>query len=319
MKMLSKILFSPALLFFLFGMFVRWVTNKEVFSPTVRKCLSLYLLIAIGLKGGVLISENSEGALLIIGIFAAALILAFCQPFLGNWLLKKTTKLDKVTAAALASHYGSISLVTFIAAMSFLDQHQITYKPYMTSLMALMEVPAIFSGIFLIKKHEMTKNNEKIPFGSLIMQETPLLLLGGNLIGMLLGKTGFEPISGFFTTPFQGALALFLFCMGELVAANKEDIKLFKPSLLLFGIYMPIIGSIFSLLIIKLFGLDFGSAFLCMVLFASASYIAVPASMQIIAPNAKSAVFVPMTLGISFPFNLLIGFFIYYHLIKWIL
>ncbi len=306
---------SPAILFFLFGIGLHLVTGKQFFHESIRKILAFYLLLAIGLKGGVSMTQYSDGVFTIISFFTAATAIAFLQPLIGNWLLKRTTSLDRVTSAALAAHYGSISLVTFVAAIAFLEQLQVPYKPYMTALMAILEIPAILSGIWLIQKHQ-TANEPKKSYASMLLHETPLLLIGGTFIGLLIKEPGFQNLSGLFATPFQGILCLFLFAMGELVAANKKDLKHFNWKVISFGLYMPLLGSILSLFLIKIFHLDTGTAFLFMVLLSSASYIAVPAAMQIAAPSAKSTLFVPMTLGISFPFNLLIGFNIYYFLVK---
>ncbi len=269
--------------------------SKFQFSKAISQFLSVYLLIAVGFKGGVsLVSTSILGS----GFFMAAFLgigLSFLLPFIAFFILEKTTKLDLKTRAAVSAHYGSVSLVTFITASAFLNANNVSFAGYTVAVLALMESPAILSGIIKSILHKI-----KIDGGILI-------LLGAFLIGACTGQVGLTNVSGFLVTPFNALLAFFLFDMGLKVVKNLNELKLFYLKLISFGFYMPLLGASLALLVSKIFGFNVGSTTIMMVLAGSASYIAVPAVLQVALPEAKAAVYLPLSLAITFPFNVVIG------------
>lgn len=307
-------LFTPAIMFFALGVFAGFVKSDLSVPESISKFLSLYLMMAIGFKGGVAIADTPEINSEVIYTALAGIILGFVQPFLAYGLLKLTTKLDKATAAAVAAHYGSISMVTFVTAATFLDAHDIVYAGYIVAVLALMEAPAIMSGLFLARKGDTVPNDtgSRSLLHEISTNGAILLLLGAFLIGWASGQSGMNQVSGFISDPFQGILCLFLLDMGLLVARNMEHLKNFTFSLILFGIYMPLLGALAGLGISFMIGLDLGTALLFTVLCASASYIAVPAAMRLALPEAKATIYVPMSLAVTFPFNIILGIPLYY-------
>lgn len=313
---LAQNLLSPAILFFVLGILAGLFKSDLEIPNSISRYLSIYLMMAIGYKGGVAIADTKEITEQIIYTIMAGVGFSFLQPFLGYALLRLTTKLDKATMAAVAAHYGSISIVTFATAVTFLKMNDVAYAGYIVAVVALMEAPAILSGLLIAHRAEpstRTHTAEEKKLGREIFTNGAIMLLFGSfIIGMLTGKTGMEKMEGFLSTPFQGILALFLLDMGLLVAKNLSHLKNFTWSLALFGIYMPIIGAALGLGASKLIGLDVGTGTLLTILCASASYIAVPAAMRLALPEAKPAVYVPMSLAITFPFNVVFGIPVYY-------
>ncbi len=277
-------------------------------------------MMAIGFKGGAALTETPEINGQVISILLVGLEIGFLQPFIGFTLLKMTTRLDRATAAAVSTHYGSISVVTFITAVSFLQESHILYGGYIVAVLALMEAPAIFSGL-IMANHRLSKGGERkrSNLREIFTNGAILLLMGSFLIGILTGKEGLEKLTGFLTDPFQGILSLFLLDMGLLVSRQAHQLKEFSFSLFGFGIYMPIIGGLLGAGLANLLGLDVGTGTLLIVLCASASYIAVPAAMRTALPEAKAAIYIPLALGITFPFNILIGIPFYFLIAKYIL
>ena len=248
-------------------------------------------------------------------IFAGVLI-GFLQPFLGYALLRLTTKIDSPTAAAVAAHYGSISMVTFATATAFLNTHNVIYAGYIVAILALMEAPAILAGLFIAHRAEPKTlnhvNEEKKLAREIFTNGAILLLFGSFLIGWITGQDGMDKVGGFLSTPFQGILCLFLLDMGLLVAKNLHQIRALTLPLILFGIYMPLLGSLIGVGTAYMIGLDVGSGTLFTVLCASSSYIAVPAAMRLALPEAKAGIYLPMSLAITFPFNVTFGVPLYY-------
>lgn len=313
-------LLSPTILFFLLGCFSGFIKSDLVIPDSISRYLSIYLMMAIGFKGGVALTETPEINGQVVSMLFVGLGIGFFQPFVGFALLKITTKLDRTTAAAVSAHYGSISVVTFVTAVSFLQEGHIIYAGYIVAVLALMEAPAILSGL-MIANHGLSKGLERRNgnMREIFTNGAILLLMGSFLIGILTGKEGLEKMTGFLVDPFQGFLALFLLDMGLLVSRQAHHLKEFSPSLFVFGIYMPLIGGAFGAGLSKVLGLDIGTGTLFMVLCASASYIAVPAAMRTALPNAKAGVYIPLSLGITFPFNILFGIPLYFSIAKFIL
>lgn len=324
LHLFTQNLLSPAILFFALGILAGFLKSDLDVPDQISRYLSIYLMMAIGFKGGVAIAETPEINGEVIATVIAGLGVGFLQPFLGYWLLRATSKLDSPTAAAVAAHYGSISMVTFVTAASFLGANEVVYAGYIVAVLALMEAPAILSGLFIAHRAapETIKATEKATpklSREIFTNGAILLLVGAFMIGWATGTEGLQKMEGFLVTPFQGILALFLLDMGLLVSRQLHHLKEFTLKLVLFGIYMPLIGATVGLTLSAMIGLDVGTGMLFTVLCASASYIAVPAAMRLALPQAKAAIYVPMSLAITFPFNIVIGIPLYYALAQYVL
>jgi len=322
LHLISQNLLSPAVLFFALGIMAGFFKSDLEIPDSISRYLSIYLMMAIGFKGGVAIANTHDLNGEVIGTIMAGLAVGLLQPFLGYGLLRLTTKLDSPTAAAVAAHYGSISMVTFATASAFLKANEVVYAGYIVAILALMEAPAIFSGLFIAHKaNPQTKhaNEEKKLAREIFTNGAILLLFGAFIIGWITGQPGMDKMEGFLSAPFQGILALFLLDMGLLVSKNLHHLKSFTWPLALFGIYMPFVGAAVGLGLSRLIGLDVGTGTLFTVLCASASYIAVPAAMRLALPEAKAAIYVPMSLAITFPFNVALGIPLYYSLAQQLL
>jgi len=317
-------LLSPAILFFVLGIVAGFLKSDLNVPDQISRYLAIYLMMAIGFKGGVAIAETPEINIQIILAIVAGIITGFTQPFIGYALLRYTTKLDKATAAAVSAHYGSISMVTFVTAVSFLNANEVVYAGYIVAILALMEAPAILTGLFIAHKAEpqTIKSSEKATprlTKEIFTNGAILLLTGSFLIGWISGTGGMQKMHGFLVEPFQGILAFFLLDMGLVVSREMQHLKEFNFKLIIFGIYMPLISSLVGLTISWAIGLDVGTGFLFTVLIASASYIAVTAAMRLALPQAKAAIYIPMTLAITFPFNVAIGIPLYFSIAQKIL
>lgn len=321
---LAQNFLSPAFLFFVLGIFAGFLKSDLDVPDQISRYLSIYLMMAIGFKGGVAIAETQEVTTEMIATIVAGIVTGFLQPFIGYALLRATTKLDSPTAAAVAAHYGSISMVTFVTAVSFLEANSVFYAGYMVAVLALMEAPAIFSGLYIahrVSPITIKATTRATPQLSreIFTNGAILLLTGSFLIGWASGTSGMDKVEGFFVTPFQGILAFFLLDMGLMVSRQMHHLKEFTFKLAAFGIYMPLIGATVGISLAWLIGLDVGTGFLFVVLVASASYIAVSAAMRLALPQAVAAIYIPMTLAITFPFNIALGIPLYYTMCEYLL
>lgn len=318
MEMLSALtlnLLTPAVLFFMLGIAAGFFKSDLEIPKSISSYLSIYLMMAIGFKGGAAIAAEPTFSAEILLVILAALVIGVSLPVLGFALLKRTTTLDTATAAAVAAHYGSISIVTFATAAAFLKLSSIPYEGYVIAVAAIKEAPAILIGLYLAHRYAPEtrghRAEEKRLAREIFANGAIVLLLGSFLIGWMTGAEGMAKMEGFLVTPFQGILALFLLDMGLLVAKNIHHLRRFTLSLVAFGIYMPLIGAGIGLVAARLIGLDVGTGFLFTVLCASASYIAVPAAMKLALPEAQPSIYVPLSLAITFPFNILVGIPLY--------
>ena len=316
LSLISQNILSPAILFFALGLIAGLLKSDLEVPDSISRYLSLYLMMAIGFKGGVAIANTASFNGEILLAIGAGLIFGFLQPFLGYGLLKLTTRIDNPTAAAVAAHYGSISIVTFATAAAFLNTNSTVYAGYIVAIVALMEAPAILSGLFIAHRtapetSSHTQEEQKLT-REIFTNGAILLMSGAFLIGWITGPAGMQKIEGFINTPFQGILCLFLLDMGLVVAKNVHHLRNFTIPLALFGIYMPLIGACIGLGASWVIGLDVGTGTLFTVLCASASYIAVPAAMRLALPEAKAAIYIPLSLAITFPFNVTLGIPLYF-------
>lgn len=313
---LSNIL-NPPVLFFFLGMLAVFVKSDLEIPQPLPKLFSLYLLLAIGFKGGYEINQsgiNSEIALTLI----AAIVMACGVPIYSFFILR--TKLDIYNAAAIAATYGSISAVTFITASSFLTQLGITFGGHMVAALALMESPAIIVGLILVRMFSKKDTDGKFDWGEILreafLNSSVFLLVGSLIIGILTGQKGWEKLEPFTQNIFYGMLSFFLLDMGLVAAKRIKDLSKTGSFLIAFAILLPILNAILGILIGKLIGISQGNALLFAVLCASASYIAVPAAMRMTVPQANPSLYVSMALAITFPFNIIVGIPLYMEAIK---
>ena len=300
-------------LFFILGLVAASFRSDLSIPEPVSKGLSLYLMLAIGFRGGVEL-EHGDGGASILAASLAAVLLSFSLPVVAFLLLRRLSKLDATNAAAVAAHYGSVSVVTFAAAMAILSERGIPFEAYVVALLALMEAPAIISGLFLSKRGD-TGQDERVG-SALAMREVFLsgsvvLLLGSFGIGWITGERGMSELAPIVGAPFKGALCLFLLDMGLLTARRASELKGIGLKVAAFGLYMPVLGAAVGLATAKLLGLSVGGATLLAVLSASSSYIVVPAAMRSALPAANPALYLTLSLGITFPFNLVVGIPLY--------
>lgn len=308
-------LLSPPILFFALGILAGIIRSDLEIPESISRYLSLYLMMAIGFKGGVAIANTDQFTPQVWGTMAAGVGIGLLQPFLAYGLLRLTSHIDKATAAAIAAHYGSISMVTFVTATSFLNTNGVVYAGYIVAVLALMEAPAIVSGLFIAHRtspETQHPDKDKRLSRDILTNGSILLLSGSFLIGWITGEPGMEKVEAFLVSPFQGVLCLFLLDMGLLVARNLQHLRDFTLSLVMFGLYMPLIGGLAGLATSYALGLDVGTGMLFTVLCASASYIAVPAAMRLALPEARIAIYLPMSLALTFPFNISLGIPLYY-------
>lgn len=305
---------DPAILFFVFGMVAGLVkSNLEIPAP-ISRFLSLYLLMALGLKGGFALAESGLTGEVAVSL-GAALLLATVVPLMGYLLLRRF--LNGYDAAAIAATYGSVSAVTFITAVQYLDTHAIDYGGHMAAAMALMESPAIILAVVLaniVRRRDggaaTSPSMGKILHES-VTDGAQLLLLGAMLIGLLTGSAGEAVMKPFSVDLFKGMLAFFLLDMGLLAARNLGSLKDKSAWLLAYAVFGPLVHAGMALGLGWALGLSSGNIALLMVLAASASYIAVPAVIRHAIPEANPSLYFSMSLGLTFPFNILIGIPLY--------
>lgn len=304
-------LLSPMVLAFALG-FVAALLGSDLTVPeAIGKGLALYLMFAIGFKGGVAVAANGLDMGLV-GAALAGIALSFLIPFIAFQFLRWTSQLDRPTAAAVSAHYGSISVVTFVAASEFLRAAGATYAGYMVAVVALMETPAIVSGLFLARERGPATRHRSELLREILLNGSVVLLLGAFVIGLITGAKGEEALKPFVGDLFKGALCLFLLDMGLLAARGLKNAPPLGGKVFLFGLYMPLVSASLALAAALLLQMDVGSGAVLMVLTASASYIAVPAAMRLALPKANPAVYLSLSLGVTFPFNVAIGIPLYF-------
>lgn len=307
-------LISPMVLFFALGFAAALARSDLSFPEAAAKTLSLYLLFAIGFKGGAGVAEHGIDTALALTLLAGA-VLSAVIPLIAFVGLRVVSRLSLVDAAAVAAHYGSISIVTFVAATSALTSLNMPYEGYMVAVAAIMETPAILVALWLARSAIAARPKTEADGG--LLQEIALngsivMLVGAFLIGWITGPAGLADISGLITDPFKGVLCLFLLDMG-LVAGRgmRTGARNLSLPVILFGLVMPLIGGTLGGLTGALIGLSHGGIALLATLSASASYIAVPAAMRVALPEANPSIYLTLSLGVTFPFNLVIGIPLY--------
>ena len=303
-------LLSPIILSFALGLAASLARSDLAIPEAVAKAMSIYLLFAIGFKGGVSVSDHGVDGTLLLSLLAGVALSALL-PLIGYALLRSMTGLDRLNAAAVAAHYGSISIVTFVAGTSVLDSSGLIYEGYMVAVAAAMEAPAILSALWLISRGGDRKMEADL-WREILLNGSIVLLVGAFVIGWVTGQDGLSQIDSFIVAPFKGVLCLFLLDMGIVAGRGlRSGGRLIRPPLVAFGAIMPLIGATFGLGAGLVLGMSTGGTVLFMVLGASASYIAVPAAMRVALPEANPSIYLTLSLGITFPFNLTLGIPLY--------
>lgn len=307
---------NPALLFFVLGILASQVKSDLEIPKNSSKFISLYLLLSIGFKGGQELAHSTYNTDILYALIAG-IVLALAVPLYTFFILR--LKFTVENAGAIAAAYGSVSAVTFVTSVSFLELEGISFGGHMVAVMALMEAPSIIIGVILMRIYSNGKKSTKELLGLLkhaVTNGSVLLILGSLLIGFIASDAQAEGIKPFTTDIFKGFLAVFLLDMG--ITSGQKIGALVKKGwfALAFAIVIPIINGVVIAKISGLFLTQDGDRFLLSILAASASYIAVPAAMRIAAPKANPSLYLPMALAITFPFNITLGMPLYMYIIQ---
>lgn len=307
---------SPPILFFVMGLAAGLLKSDLAIPEAVAKLLSLYLIWAIGIKGGIKLRETGftpDAVWSLLGAgFLATVVPAYVYAFL------RMRRLDASNAAALCAVYGSVSAVTFLTASAFLTRKGVEYGGHMVAALALMESPAILLAVMFERLAKAKENGlSKGPSLGESLREAALngpvvLLTGSMLIGAITGKNGHELLKPLYVDLFQGILTFFLLELGLLASRRLRVLRVLGPGMISLGVLFPIVNGALALLVARVLHLSPGNAFLLVVLGASASYIAAPAAIRHAIPKASPGIYLPLALAVTFPFNLTIGLPIYW-------
>ena len=306
--------------FFLLGVIARVVKSDLRLPEALYETLSIYLLLAIGLKGGIELSKQPLAALA--PQVLACMALGFVIPFV-MYPLARALRLSGVDAAALVAHYGSVSVVTFAVATAALAREGMAYESHAALWVAVMEAPGLVAGILLARwSLRDAGQGRRTDWGSLahdvLFGKSVLLLMGGLIIGAVAGEAGTAPIKAVFIDPFKGVLALFLLELGLVAGGRLAEVRRFGPAVLVIGLAAPPLLALAGAATGWALGLSTGGVALLATLAASASYIAAPTAMRIAVPQANAALSITAALGITFPFNIVVGIPLYIELARWL-
>ena len=303
-------LMSVGVLGFIFGFLASRVKSDVRVPDAIYQFLSIYLLFGIGLKGG-----HSLKSTPLVDLVVPALATLACGvliPLLAFTFLKLARGINNVDRGSIAAHYGSTSLVTFSAAILFLESNSIFVEGFAPALLTIMEIPGLIVGIFLASRSLTTKVGWAETMREVLLGKTVLLLIGGLAIGFITSNQGYEKVSPFFVDLLSGFLVLFLIHLGYLAGSSFVEIKSVGRPLVIFAILFPILSGAIGVTAGSLIGLSVGGATMLGVLSASASYIAAPAAVSVALPQASKTIALMSSIGITFPFNLILGIPIYY-------
>ena len=310
---------SVSILVFALGFLAAQFSANVRLPPQVYDAITLFFLVAIGLKGGVALNQHWSPAMIlpvIVSLFLGALI-----PFAAYWVLGKMSRIDQLNRGSIAAHYGSTSLVTFTAALYFLDSQAIEYESYLTSLLVVLEIPGIIVGISLAMRSQPSAKNAA-GFGKAVHEvftgKTVFVLVGATIVGVLAGSRGYTPVEPFFTGLMPGLLALFLLHLGHVAGSHVADLRKAGVGLFAFGIVFPLTMGLIGVAAGSASGLTPGGATVLATLVASASYIAAPAAVSIALPKANLSLAIAPSLGVTFPFNLTVGIPLYFLMATWL-
>jgi hypothetical protein len=304
---------NPALLLFLSGILIG-ITFKLTLPNYISKYLGYYLLLSLGLKGGLSLQQNgfvNE----VISVLSLGVLFALLIPIFAYFYLKNLLNTDD--AAALSGTYGSVSAVTFVTAIAYLSTTSQDFDNYMSAVLVVMEFPAIFMALYLVTHSKNDKGNNLKTIKTAFLEIPNIILISSLYVGYFVSTTVLSNLDYLIVNIFDYLLYIFLFVMGTRVAKRIGELKGRGVSLIAFALLMPLIGSFISLLASIYFGLSVGNATLLMVLTASASYIAVPAVVKDAIPDANPAIYLGLSLGVTFPFNIIFGIPLYNELAKY--
>lgn len=303
MDLLLQNLVSPIVLAFLLGAFAKWVKSDLEIPDAVYQGISIYLLFAIGLKGGMAMAETPIGSLVLpIGV---TILLGVVTPITAFFLLRSFARLDRINASAAAAHYGSVSAVTFVAALDAAKSAGLPAEGFMPALVAVLEVPGII--VALLFANQSRGGGIKAALHELVVGKSIFLLLGGLAIGALCGPEKMTSVTPLFVDPFKGVLCLFLLELGMVAAKRVADVRSAGWRLIVSGCVLPLVHGLAGTLAGHLAGLSPGGAAVLGAMVGSASYIAAPAAVRMALPKASPGIYLTLSLGITFPFNLGVG------------
>lgn len=303
---------SVPVLVFVLGVLAASVKSDIRLPDPVYQVISVYLLFGIGLKGGLALQHSQVAS--IAGAIAATIVLGVVIPILAFGLLRFVRAVGEVDRGAIAAHYGSTSLVTFSAALVFLETSGIEYEGFVTALLTIMEIPGIVVGIFLATRHVNRHVEWRHSLQEVLLGKTIILLVGGLVIGYLAGDAGYARIAPFFVDLLPGILTLFLLHLGFVAGDQLHHLRAAGPRLVAFALLFPLLAGTLGILAGNLVGLSVGGMAVLGVLSASASYIAAPAALSIAVPEANKGLAITMSIGLTFPMNLLLGIPLYVRL-----
>lgn len=305
---------DPVVLFFIFGLVAGLLRSDLKLPPALYETLSIILLLAIGLHGGVELA--AQASLTLVGQMLLVLLMGVTLPLIAFPLLR-VLQFTKVDAASIAAHYGSVSAGTFAVVVAYMLAEGVFFESYMPLFVAVLEIPAILVGIVLARG--LSRSTHWGELGrEIFLGKSIMLLLGGLVIGVLAGKEAIEPLAPLYTTMFAPVLAFFLLEMGLLASRHMGSLRQVGVRLVVFALLMPWIGAVVGLLFAVLMDLSVGGTAMLATLGASASYIAVPAAMRLALPEANPSLSLCASLGITFPFNIIIGIPLYLQAAQWL-
>lgn len=311
---------SPIVLFFALGLLIKIAKAKVEFPGAISDFISIYLLTAIGFKGGIAITQIGLQSIWLPVL--GAVFLGVIIPFYSFVILRRLGKFNSDDSAAIAGHYGSISIVTFMAGSTFLVNLQVPFEGYINCLPAVMEVPGIVAALILAywvnQKGLYDSVKQKNTLGQVtkqvVLSKSVVLLLGAMVVGYIAGPRGMDTVEVFYKDIFNGMLSLFMLELGMIAAAKLGEFKKMGLFLMLFGIIVPLINALLGILVGVLIGFGLGEVTLVAILAASSSYIVAPAAMRVSLPKANPAMYLGASIGITLPFNLVVGIPVYYYM-----
>jgi hypothetical protein len=288
---------------FVLGLIAKAVRSDLEIPSAIYQALSIYLLFAIGLKGGVSLSQTPASE--VIGPILLTLLLGVVTPFVAFSLLKTFGRLDRTNAAACAAHYGSVSAVTFVAAVEAAELAGIPANGYLPALVAVLEIPGIIVGLLLARQSKA--GGIRTALHEVITGKSIFLMIGGLLIGWACGVEKVASVAPFFIAPFKGVLCLFLLELGMVAASRMRDLKSAGWRLIVSACILPALHGSIATILATMVGMNTGGAAVFGAMVGSASYIAAPAAVRIALPKASPGIYLTLSLGVTFPFNLAIG------------
>ncbi len=305
MNLIAENLISPVVLCFLLGIVAKAIKSDLSIPEPIYQGLSIYLLLAIGLKGGAALAVTPLSQLIAPALIT--LILGCLTAVSAFFLISRFGKLDRQNASAVAAHYGSVSVVTFLAAMEAVKRSNMEYESYLPALVALLEVPGIIVALLFATKSQSNQGSWKTALHEVITGKSIVLLVGGLAIGAACGPQKLHDISPFFVSAFKGALCIFLLELGLITGKRLADVRKIGWRLITLGCFIPTFHGCIGVIAATLIGMTPGGASIFGIMVGSASYIAAPAAVRIALPKANPGYYLTLSLGITFPFNLAFG------------